>query len=147
MNEHHEAWLRAHPDRSRTWFLTRLAEGFEVHHLDSDPTNNRPENLVLLEERDHKRVHSLHMARERTEREAEAAVLGRLIYEARVEPMMWREAYERVVGTDTPLGGCARAQHLAKLYADRAGRPWPPLIPVDFRKMHPGMPKGGWPEQ
>jgi hypothetical protein len=54
---HHVAWLSAHPHRSRRWFSERLADGFDVHHLDNDHENNAPDNLVLIEHTDHMALH------------------------------------------------------------------------------------------
>lgn len=56
---HHEAWLAAHPDRSREWLRRMIAEGFDVHHVDEDHSNNHPANLVLIEMVDHLRLHGL----------------------------------------------------------------------------------------
>jgi hypothetical protein len=54
---HHRAWLEAHPHRTREWLRHRLADGFDVHHLNADPTDNSPDNLVLIEHTDHMRIH------------------------------------------------------------------------------------------
>ena len=54
---HHAAWLAAHPNRAPDWFKARLADGFDVHHIDGDPTNNDPLNLALIEHDDHMRIH------------------------------------------------------------------------------------------
>ena len=55
---HHEAWLSVHPHRSRRWFLAKLKEGFDVHHLDGNHGNNTPSNLALVEHTDHMMVHN-----------------------------------------------------------------------------------------
>lgn len=55
MEAYHHAWLSAHPDRTEDWLKVRLAEGFDVHHLDSNHANNDPTNLVLIEHLDHMR--------------------------------------------------------------------------------------------
>lgn len=57
MEIHHRAWLCAHPSRSDGWLKDKLRDGFDVHHIDGDHTNNDPENLVLLEHDDHMRFH------------------------------------------------------------------------------------------
>jgi hypothetical protein len=57
MLEYHVAWLSAHRHRSAKWLLRRLAEGFDIHHLDGDHENNDPDNLVLIEHSDHMRLH------------------------------------------------------------------------------------------
>lgn len=35
-----------------------LPDGFEIHHLDEDPSNNAFSNLVALSERDHRKMHA-----------------------------------------------------------------------------------------
>lgn len=55
---HHAAWLAAHPNRSEDWLKARFADGFDVHHIDGDPTNNAPTNLALIEHDDHMRIHA-----------------------------------------------------------------------------------------
>lgn len=57
MEAYHYAWLSVHPNRSEDWLKARLFEGFDVHHLDSNHANNAPDNLVLIEHRDHMRLH------------------------------------------------------------------------------------------
>jgi hypothetical protein len=56
---HHLAWLAAHPDRSIEWLRRMLTEGFHVHHIDGDHSNNHPANLALIEAVDHMRLHGL----------------------------------------------------------------------------------------
>lgn len=55
--DHHVAWLSAHPDRSAGWLKEMLREGFDVHHVDGDDSNNDPRNLILIEAVDHIRLH------------------------------------------------------------------------------------------
>ena len=65
MEEYHIAWLAGHPDRSEAWLREKLAEGFDVHHLDGDHFNNDFNNLVLVYHADHMRMHGLGMRRKR----------------------------------------------------------------------------------
>lgn len=58
MKEYHYIWLEAHPDRTEVWLRDKLIDGFDIHHLDHDHDNNSPDNLVLMEHRDHFMVHS-----------------------------------------------------------------------------------------
>ena len=55
---HHEAWLTAHPHRTRQWLRAMAKDGFDIHHLDGDHENNEPSNLVLIEHTDHMAVHN-----------------------------------------------------------------------------------------
>lgn len=57
MQEHHLAWLSKHADRNAAWLQQALEAGFDVHHLDGDRSNNDPDNLVLIERRDHAVMH------------------------------------------------------------------------------------------
>jgi hypothetical protein len=59
MKEYHRAWLDAHPDRTADWLKRMLAEGFQVHHIDGDHSNNHPANLALIENVDHLRLHGM----------------------------------------------------------------------------------------
>lgn len=54
---HHAAWLSAHPDRSEEWLLDALSDGFDIHHVDGNHSNDAPSNLVLMESVDHMRMH------------------------------------------------------------------------------------------
>ena len=59
LKPHHLAWLSAHPERTADWLAAKLAEGFDVHHMDGDRANNEPDNLVLLDHIDHMRLHGM----------------------------------------------------------------------------------------
>lgn len=57
LSAHHQAWIDCHPHRSERWLRARLSDGFDVHHMDGNPQNNDPDNLVLIEHDDHMRIH------------------------------------------------------------------------------------------
>ncbi len=57
MKKHYEAWLSAHPNRTREWLDDKLADGFHIHHIDGDHSNDHPLNLALIEGSDHLRLH------------------------------------------------------------------------------------------
>lgn len=59
MLNHHQAWLESHPERTAEWLSRQLAEGFEIHHRDNNHQNNDPLNLVLIERRDHLKLHGI----------------------------------------------------------------------------------------
>ncbi len=64
LSEPQKIWLSAHPHRSAKWLRERIADGFDVHHIDGDDSNNHPTNLILLETTDHtKTIHKLPFSR------------------------------------------------------------------------------------
>lgn len=56
--EYHLIWLSAHPWRTEQWLKERLADGFDIHHIDGDAENNAHENLVLIDHADHMMLHA-----------------------------------------------------------------------------------------
>ncbi len=62
LKAHHRAWLSVHPSRSEAWLSERLRDGFLIHHVDLNHENNDPENLVLIEQKDHALMHRLERA-------------------------------------------------------------------------------------
>ena len=38
LSEPQKIWLSAHPHRSAKWLRERIADGFDVHHIDGDDT-------------------------------------------------------------------------------------------------------------
>lgn len=54
---YHLAWLKSRPHRSEAWLRERMADGFDVHHIDGDSDNHDPANLVLIECSDHMMLH------------------------------------------------------------------------------------------
>lgn len=63
MNKHQKAWLKANPHRSAAWLKEKLADGFDIHHLDGNHDNDDPLNLLLVEVMDHMRLHDLPLQR------------------------------------------------------------------------------------
>lgn len=59
MKPYHEAWLAAHPWRTRKWLIKRFLDGFDIHHIDGNKQNNDPSNLVLTEHTDHMHLHGM----------------------------------------------------------------------------------------
>lgn len=116
MKAYHEAWLAAHPERDAVWLQERLADGFDVHHLDGDKSNNGPTNLVLIEHRDHFMLHSggRPAARTSSPRGPHRKTLrrGKLALMHRQRYLYWREV--------ALLLDCTRAQAMssAKAYLE-----------------------------
>lgn len=65
---HHRAWLSAHSWIAWEWLDAKLEEGFEVHHVDGDHSNNDPQNLVLVYNSDHKLLHFVGMPKLKVKR-------------------------------------------------------------------------------
>lgn len=59
LQPYHHAWLGNHSHRSEAWLRERLADGFDIHHIDANHFNNEPSNLVLIEHADHMRLHGM----------------------------------------------------------------------------------------
>lgn len=57
LKPYHHVWLSTHPHRSAEWLTEHLAEGFDVHHINGDHSDDAPENLVLIECADHMALH------------------------------------------------------------------------------------------
>jgi hypothetical protein len=76
LQSYHLAWLQAHPEHSAEWLESKLREGFHVHHIDWDHSNDAPGNLVLMFGADHMALHGMKNAprkfvRKRKERATE----------------------------------------------------------------------------
>ena len=59
LKEYHYAWLEKHPERTEEWLRARLADGFHIHHLDGNHSNNVQMNLILIEGLDHLALHGM----------------------------------------------------------------------------------------
>lgn len=57
MKPYHKAWLSAHPERTEQWLKERLADGFDVHHVNGDHFDDHPDNLALIESTDHAKIY------------------------------------------------------------------------------------------
>ena len=93
LKSYHFAWLSLRPHRSEQWLSEKLAEGFDVHHVDGDHTNDDPSNLVLIEHVDHMRLHNMkgvlgrlseHRRERARARNAELGVKAKAMFEAGV---------------------------------------------------------------
>jgi hypothetical protein len=57
LQPYHHAWLNSHPTRDEEWLRAKLKDGFHIHHLDGNHSNDDPLNLVLIDGVDHFRLH------------------------------------------------------------------------------------------
>lgn len=82
LQPYHHAWLSNHPRRDEMWLREMMAQGFHIHHMDGNHSNNLPSNLVLIEGSDHLRLHgmtNLKFMKEMTPQEKEARKIARRI--------------------------------------------------------------------
>lgn len=134
MKDHHRAWLECHPHRSEEWLLQKLAEGFDVHHVDGNHENNAYSNLVLIEGSDHFMLHAggkrtnMYRAFLTQEEQEEKLAQAAEAYGLRSEGNTW--------ATVAGLLGLSegRALSLAQKHAARNGLTWPVQVPVGTAK-------------
>lgn len=124
MKEYHQAWLGKHPHRSEEWLQEKLAEGFDIHHIDANHKNNDPENLVLIEHADHMRLHGMHKFNRigaKTNRYTETdELMGAQAYGLVAgAKLTWTETRKLFWMNTTMLKG------RAKRWAEKNGYPWP----------------------
>jgi uncharacterized protein (DUF433 family) len=132
MKTHHAAWLSHHTDRTADWLMDRIADGFDIHHLDGDHANNDPLNLVLMESGDHMRMHG--MTGKRVTRvvgkgggrpKGAVGPNGLICYTKRKQGLSWQEVADE-------LGILPRsALKNAKAYALANLKPWPIRPSID----------------
>lgn len=134
LQSYHKAWLSKHPERDARWLQTKLSEGFDVHHLDGDHSNDDPANLVLIESGDHADLHGIPLKRRLSDgKDGRRAIRSQMsearkadckrAYEAKTRETTWRE-----IATDLALAGVdppTRARALAEAHAYANGLPWP----------------------
>lgn len=130
---HHIAWLSNHPHRTSEWLRRMTKEGFDVHHLDGDHSNNNPLNLVLVDHLDHMRLHKAgktfnRMLFEKKEKKNKRDfVMGRRAYLLRNNGFSWEQARDIIkerYGVDKNI------YSRAKKYSKMHNWPWPAYCPV-----------------
>lgn len=57
LKQYHKSWLSVHPEYDEEWLKSALSIGFDVHHIDGNRENNSPDNLIMIECRDHMALH------------------------------------------------------------------------------------------
>lgn len=116
LENYHLEWLKAHPGRTVQWLCDRLKDGFDIHHIDGDHSNNDPANLALIEHQDHMRFHGLtNSYRLRNLSKGPRITTlssGKLAYEAKQQGKTWHE-----IGYSL--------QSAARVYAVANNLPWP----------------------
>jgi len=124
LQPYHYAWLEFHPNRTEKWLRERLVDGFDVHHVDGDRSNNSPMNLVLIEYEDHNRLHGFpEKFVSRMSGRKSDPVLDERCYEARLAGgRTWKAIEADVLGLKD-LGH--NAFQAAKRHAAYVGAAWP----------------------
>ena len=129
MEIYHKVWLRSHPERDEAWLIERLRDGFDIHHMDGNHQNNEPSNLVLIESRDHMRLHGCDRLRKLALSSEQKAAVCQEVYEAakritsRSDISKRDQSWEAI---SVELGcSSATARRRAQIHADRNGLSWP----------------------
>ncbi len=124
--DYHLVWLEAHPTRSAEWLRARLRDGFHIHHVDGDHSNNAHTNLVLIEEEDHLRLHGRNLkcglTSFREAKMAKSAELGRRAYEMRQLGVFWGDVAQRLLGD---YNASSTVMQRARDHATRNAMQWP----------------------
>lgn len=96
MEIYHEVWLLKNQHRSREWLKEKLKDGFDIHHMDGDHSNNDADNLVLIEHADHMMLHGMtvglgRLSRSGTKKKTIETMntLGRYAYEQAILGRNW----------------------------------------------------------
>lgn len=127
---YHRAWLSAHPERSEEWLVDRLADGFDIHHLDGNHSNNDPSNLVLIDGADHLALHNggkrisriNNLLKSNKVKAAASFELGKIAYDSFTPETGWSGVAQKL-GLSWFRGD--RALVLAHRYAKATGAKWP----------------------
>ena len=139
MKNYHKVWLDAHPERTLEWFKERMKDGFDIHHIDGDKTNNAPDNLVMIECRDHMRLHGMNHSRinlkeelvKKQERDVTRRLLkGESCYNLRYSTdKSWPDIAKQVYNSKSGQ----KALLAAKAYANYYSLEWPIVKQEVFR--------------
>lgn len=118
-----------------------MREGFDVHHMDGNPENNAPENLVLIECQDHMRLHgSKSGALRRLYRNGKVwgeamepdHITGEKVYNLRLWEISWKAICKAMNASQPTLANKAKA------FAKANSLKWPMGIMTDWRAERTG---------
>lgn len=115
MEPHQKAWLSIHPEVSESWLIEKLSEGFDIHHIDGDNSNNGPKNLALVFGPDHARLHGMPFK----QRKAREYAVGKMAYELRLDGSSWDDAASLTKKSHSHTVAAAKS------YAKAMGLTWP----------------------
>lgn len=139
LKSYHWAWLGVTPRVNASWLLDRLEDGFDMHHIDGDHSNDDPNNLVLIYHPDHIMIHcgkrpvgnfrnlvGVHPGPKRgTLIRGKVAYAYALRAEKSGERRVWINASDEVESVLNLPRGEGNAQSAAKVYALHHGLRWP----------------------
>jgi hypothetical protein len=120
VKDYHRVWLSAHADRAEEWLCQRLADGFDIHHIDGNRANNDPLNLVLIERADHIRLHNRATNLCQSLPDPTPAQLARIEAEGRA-------AYEARANSGNWAGQRKSSVRWARMYSALHQLAWPPV--------------------
>lgn len=122
LQSYHYAWLSIHQDRTEDWLRDKMAEGFDIHHVDGDHYNDAPSNLILIDALDHMRLHGANLNRLlRSGRKNDG--LGIVAYELKTDQRSWSSIGRELFPKSVRPASLARGR--AKDYAEGNGLPFP----------------------
>jgi hypothetical protein len=118
---YHWVWLGAHPFREAEWLGRMLDQGFHIHHMDGDHSNDHPDNLVLIEASDHMFLHG--MGRESYLKRVKAKKPAEAIPEPKVEkPQEVRiRSYQEIVEDPKNVFRFIELQRASRMAGERVG--------------------------
>lgn len=61
LETYHLAWLQSHLERDEAWLRAMLKDGFHIHHVDGNHSNDDAANLALMDGVDHMRLHTVNL--------------------------------------------------------------------------------------
>lgn len=129
MEAYHRVWLAAHPERTESWLLDRLKDGFDIHHIDGDHSNNTVGNLVLIECSDHLMLHGANRKMSRIIRVHQTALSAERLAEGEKAYRLY-SPHSGWVGVAIAMGvtrhnGTHAVMASARRFAKATGAKWP----------------------
>ena len=135
LEAYHLVWLAIHPWRTEEWLRDKLADGFDIHHIDGDHSNDGPGNLVLIDHADHFMLHGSPIKIGRIQKVRSKRLENKELAHANNE-LAWSLYHDRQAGKPWHAVAAAHklkmvtAIRIAERYAKRLHLQWP-LMPKE----------------